>query len=369
MNLKEHFSTLNIDISLLTDKKQQTDYKIKYVTEYAKLWTIISAERPNVSEITFIDCMCNAGIYKDGDCCTAIEVLTIFMEAALKHKDKTFQLFLNDYNPNSIEILKKVIRIVKKETISNLKIYVNCEDVNDYLKRVSNSESIFGYDKAVVLYVDPYDFGTVKIPLIKEILEKHYCEVIFNFFISDYVRNIKKDKSRIRNCIGNEEFETKDQIIAYMQKQFKVGRIKHFFSYQFKTKTNVELYQIIFVTPNIRGLEKLKEVLWKVFDGKEFHRNHEETGQMTLFSVIDEKQLRLNEYANEAKEMLYYFMKRKVNVSYEELESFLIENTMLASGQIIKHVLKPLILQGDIIKIGNVSKSNYKGDVYKVHQR
>lgn len=364
MNLKEYFGTLNIDVSMLTDKKQQTDYKIRYVAEYVKLWTIINAERPNVSEITFIDCMCNAGVYKDGDCCTGIEVLAIFMEAALKHKDKTFKLLLNDYNENSIAILKQIIRFVKKETISNLKIYLNCEDVNDYLKRVNNSESIFGYDKAVVLYVDPYDFGTVKIPLIKEILGTHYCEVIFNFFISDYVRNIKKDKSRIRNCIGDEEFETKDEIIAYMQKQFKVGKIKYFFSYQFKTKTNVELYQIIFVSPNIRGLEKLKEVLWKVFDGKEFHRNHEETGQMSLFSAVDEKQLRLDEYANEAKAMLSRFMKNKSNVAYEEIESFLIENTMLASGQIIKHVLKPLILQGDIMKNGNVSKSNYKGDCY-----
>lgn len=54
----------------------------------------------------------------------------------------------------------------------------------------------------------------------------------------------------------------------------------------------MELYQIIFVTPSNRGLEKLKEVLWKVFDGKEFHRNAEETGQLSLFSVDDERELR-----------------------------------------------------------------------------
>ena len=76
--IKEVFGTLNIDITKLTDKKQQTDYKIKYVSEYIKRWTIISAERSDILEITFIDCMCNAGVYKDGDCCTVIEVLNIF---------------------------------------------------------------------------------------------------------------------------------------------------------------------------------------------------------------------------------------------------------------------------------------------------
>lgn len=74
MNLLDQFEVLEIDKNMLTDKKQQTDYKIKYVSEYAKLWSIISAERNDVTEITFIDCMCNAGVYRDGDCCTAIEV-------------------------------------------------------------------------------------------------------------------------------------------------------------------------------------------------------------------------------------------------------------------------------------------------------
>ena len=42
MNLLDQFEVLEIDKNMLTDKKQQTDYKIKYVSEYAKLWSIIS---------------------------------------------------------------------------------------------------------------------------------------------------------------------------------------------------------------------------------------------------------------------------------------------------------------------------------------
>ena len=74
--------------------KQQTDYKIKYVSEYIRLWAIISAERVDVKDINFIDCMCNAGIYMDGDCCTAMEVLNIFIEIANKHKNKNFNLYI-----------------------------------------------------------------------------------------------------------------------------------------------------------------------------------------------------------------------------------------------------------------------------------
>ena len=76
-NIKSKFSDMNIVTSTLTNKKQQTDYKIKYVSEYVNQWAIISSERDEISDITFIDCMCNAGVYKDGDLCTAMQIMLI----------------------------------------------------------------------------------------------------------------------------------------------------------------------------------------------------------------------------------------------------------------------------------------------------
>lgn len=364
MNLLDRFEILKIDRTALTPKKQQTDYKIKYVSEYTKLWAIVGAERNDVSEITFIDCMCNAGVYRDGDCCTAIEVFGIFKEAACLHKNKIYNLYLNDINFNSISYIERILKYLGGDTLPNLKIYLDNMDVNEYLKKIASDDRIFNYGKTVVLYIDPYDFGTVRIPEVSRVLQKNYCEVIFNFFISDYVRNIKKDRNRIRKCINNENVETKEDIINYMRKSLSVGKIKYFFSYQFKTITNVELYQIIFVSPNIRGLEKLKEALWKVFDGKEFHRNKVQSGQLSLFSQEDETKMRLESYASEAREFLHLHMTDKV-MSYEEVEALLIENTMLMQSHIINYVLKPLISEGKLIKMGYVSSRNFKADKYR----
>lgn len=125
MNLLDQFEVLEIDKNMLTDKKQQTDYKIKYVSEYAKLWSIISAERNDVTEITFIDCMCNAGVYRDGDCCTAIEVFSLFKEAAQLHKNKTYNLYLNDIDSNRISCINKVIQYLNDDVVENLKVYTN----------------------------------------------------------------------------------------------------------------------------------------------------------------------------------------------------------------------------------------------------
>ena len=51
---------LELNKNVLTNKKQQTDYKIKYVSEYIKQWAIISSMREEITDITFIDCMCIA---------------------------------------------------------------------------------------------------------------------------------------------------------------------------------------------------------------------------------------------------------------------------------------------------------------------
>ena len=45
--------------------------------------------------------------------------------------------------------------------------------------------------------------------------------------------------------------------------------------------------------------------------------------------------------------------------------TLLIENTMLMQSHIINNVLKPLIKEGKIKKMGRVSARNFKADTYK----
>ena len=74
--------------------------------------------------------------------------------------------------------------------------------------------------------------------------------------------------------------------------------------------------------------------------------------------------MRLDSYTYEAKELLCFNMTEK-EMSYEEIEALLIENTMLMQSHIINNVLKPLIKEGKIKKMGRVSARNFKADTYK----
>ena len=118
-----------------------------------------------------------------------LEVLKLFVASAAIHKDKTFNLYFNDYSEERISVLKEVIAKVYKTRLPNLHIYISQKDVNEYLSCLSRETKRFLYPQATILYVDPYDFGTVHIPTLRTFCEKFYCELLFNLFTSDWVRN------------------------------------------------------------------------------------------------------------------------------------------------------------------------------------
>lgn len=371
MNISpDDFEKLGIDVSALDDKKEQTTYKIKYVTRYVMQWAIIEAGRKEIQQISFVDCMCNAGIYKDGDACTALEVINIFNDLAKTYPAKDFVVYLNDYDEKRVNIFKKILRscIVPAK---NLYAKIQNIDVNLYLDTIANNRQknyeLFGYGGCTLLYVDPYNFGTVQISRLQNILKNNYCELLFNLFTSDYVRNIAKDSGRIQNCLGGFKPATKDEFIDYVVNALRVGPIQYTFAYSFHTMKNVELYQIFYATPSIRGLEVLKDSLWDVFDGVEFHRNHapktSDIEQISMFDDEDPKEQRLREYAQEAKRIVCEEFQSQT-VEYAVIEQKILEETMLKDSQIIEPVLKPLIAEEKIKKCNNVRKSNFKKDSY-----
>ena len=62
MNIAEKFMDLSIVPDKLTKKKQQTNKKIEYVSEYVRLWAFVMLERDDIHTLNFVDCMCNAGV-------------------------------------------------------------------------------------------------------------------------------------------------------------------------------------------------------------------------------------------------------------------------------------------------------------------
>ena len=366
MNYKNWIEELQLPTSSLEGKAQQTDYKIQYILAYVKHWLLVTANRHDVSNINFIDCMCNAGIYLDGDLGTAMRVLILFKDFSINYPNKNFSLYLNDYDPKRMAIIKSISdKILGPEYPKNIFVYYYTSDVNEYLRKIQYNTPCQALN-STILFVDPYDLGTVNIQLLSNFARRFYAEIIFNLFVNDFVRNHRIDPGRIATCLGEGlAIDDSDKLIELIRKKLHVGHIKHVFFYQFNNSKNAELYQIVFATPSRKGLEKLKEAIWEVFNGRAYHRNLVvDVNQITLFDSAQEKQSLLSDYATRAKSLLLKnFAGRTVN--YTDIDIFLLENTMMRKTDIIRNVLLPLIEEKRIKKLGLVdNKTNYTHDQY-----
>lgn len=365
----------------LDDVKEHTHKKVKYIKDYVYNWLFVAvglnnSERTNIN---FIDCMCNAGIYQDGTFGTPMEVLELFIEFAEDYPNKNFNLFLNDYNENRIRILCKLINGTSYKQINNIKIFLRNNDVNEYLNEISNYQKVFDNNAMTILFIDPYNFGDVKIPNIINFTSKHYCELIFNYFNSDYRRNIQNNtaKQKQENMIssitdlpGFKEGMNDKEILEVIKANLKNKNINYVFCYTFRVGNGkgIDLYQLLYATPNIKGLKLIKNSLWKIFSGDQYYKSPKiSKGQISLFNDVEIEKINVQNYAVEASELLLEKYENQI-VSYKEIQEFILENTMLKNSHIINGLLKPLIIEGKIIKKVPSGKreNNYTDSYYQI---
>lgn len=374
MNYKD-FIEKNISKLQQDEITNITKHKIDYVSNYVDNWLYIIGSNQKCSIINFIDCMCNAGIYKDGTLTTSMRVLKLFVEHAKANPAKKYNLFLNDYDADRVDVILELSNIINDENLSNVKVHTACMDVNSYFDFIEDNYSEYlNYGSNSILFVDPYNFGTVKIKRMKKFVDSHYSELIFNYFSSDYRRNIRNEsaiqkieriKESMRGVPGYKESMDEIEVMELIQSYLKESRLEYSFAYQFRNSRNVPLYSIIYATPHWRGLEEIKESFWKIFDGNLFYTNDD--SNIDQISLFDEKEINEESYLLEAQELVCSFFDNQ-KVSYDKILIFVLEHTMLRTGQLIRGVINPLIDEGKIIKQNVSGKRNYKNDIFYISE-
>lgn len=363
----------------LDEAKLHTQYKIKYIKNYVKRWLNV-AVNCSKRNIVFIDSMCNAGVYKNGIKGTCIEVVELFIQYAKENNNKQFYIFLNDYDANRIKILNEILDNYDKP--NNLKISIKNKEVVEYLNLLID-KNIFTSSCFTLLYTDPYNFGIPNLlSTIKNFINKYYCELLFNFFSSDIRRNrnnisaqdkmskIKNELSSVITNINVVEDENKEILDKLINTYKNTKNIKYSFAYRFNNTNNAELYYIIFFTPNRRGLELIKETIWEVFNGEESFKKQIDIdkNQLKLFNT---DALLINTYSRPMRESIINLAKEKRELSYDDIETYVLENSLLKETQIIKPIINPLIDGKIIEKITppGIRKSNYKQSKYKISNK
>lgn len=359
--------------------KPHTIKKINYVSKYVKEWLYVVS---NVSdEIFFVDVMCNAGLYKNDYLSTAVCVLNLFIKQAQRFTTKKFYLLCNDYDPQKVNTMKEIFSLylyeMKKNEIENVCFQIESNDASEYIKNLNINYLLRhtrGKKRSVVLYVDPYNFITNELAnSMLNFSSKVYCEIIFNFFCNDYIRNINNPKTvkkrdeiiktltlfcGVQNLTTDAKLVLKKFIDRFKTETY----MKYSYSVRMKNANNAPLYDLVFFTPNIRGLEKVKEATWNTFSfHDDFSYTMNDNMDPNLFGETDE-----DIAFDMAREKICKLLSMigKNEFSYDELEEIVLQDTFLKKGQLIEKLIKPLIAKGKFVKKGLSKSFNFTKDNY-----
>lgn len=346
----------------LEEVKEQTIQKINYISDYFSKYINVIGSSDMFKQINFIDCMSNAGMYMNDIKGTATRIFELMIQYSSKFHTKVFNLFVNDIDNDKIEFFKNLISGYTGVK-SNISVYYFNEDVNDFFDIIGQkSLNRHFWKSGTVLFVDPWNFGSVNISSLVNLLNERRVELIFNYMHFDYSKN-RNNQSAIDKMNQIEEsvagigvdshLTTPDELLIAMKNEFLKTRFINFvFNYPFKTKTKATIYQIMYCTPHIRGLEKLKESLWCVFSGEVSHTNTVNAHQQCLFGAEETMDQLKDYYYIEIKPILLAKFKGK-RFGFNDIAEVILEQSMFKQGQIINCVLKRLIKDGNLLKLSN----------------
>lgn len=365
--------------------KPHTVKKIEFAAKYVEEWLNVVI---NVSDsFVFMDIMCNAGLYKNGYLSTSINVLNVFIRFALNHPDKKFYLLTNDYDQDRVNAMKGLFNIYQ-DTFRELKLHnvrmdVQCNDAVDYLGNINNKfrfKYMNGGKNSILVYVDPYRFIDLKLAeAVKSFSNNVYCELLINFYSNDYTRNVNNKSSRYQKDIlefvstfCNMDTSKINKAEAVRDKFIKVFKntknIKYHYFINMKNKMNATLYYLIFLTPNIRGLEKVKEATWKIIGHSDEYcasLKDRDFYERNIFGETPEEE-DFNNALDKLKEIIFEYEYNELN--YDQLLVICLQMTFMKKGHVIDKVIKPLIEEGFLKKKGLVAKRNFTQDSYLINK-
>ena len=107
-----------------------------------------------------------------------------------------------------------------------------------------------------------------------------------------------------------------------------------------------------------------------MFNGEESFKKEIDIDKSQL-KLFNADELLINTYSGPMKESIIKLAYEKGELSYEDIETYVLENSLLKDSHIIKPIIKPLLEDGRLEKIipSGVRKNNYKESKYKISDK
>ncbi len=200
-------------------------------------------------------------------------------------------------------------------------------------------------------FIDPFGWD-VPFAMVAEIMSYPSCEVLVTFMYEEINRFIghpdqEKNFDRFFGCRDWREGitlvgpEKRNRFLhdLYMRQLRTAAEVKYLRSFQMRNERDVTDYYLFYGTNNLRGLEKMKDAMWRI----------DETGEFMFSDATDPNQIVL--FAEPRLDLLREEIAKRfggAEATVDDIERFVIGDTAFRKAHYKRNVLKPMEHAGEI---------------------
>lgn len=362
------------------DLQPHTKAKHVLLQNYLQAWFRIMTLGYNSSnKAIYIDGFSGPGVYsnsEDGSPVLALKESIEYSNQSTNKPNLRF-IFIEEDNERFINLQKMIAYLFDEPDFQKLnRLYKPEEHPNFSILTINGSfESVM--DKLLTKmqgnmapsfsFIDPFGYKTMPYDIIKRLLVNDRSEVFINFMYEDINRFLKKPalQSTFNRLFGTEKWkeivnnlpdyspsERRYFLHKLYKEQLEEAGLKYVISFEMKNENNATEYFLYYGTNHIKGLEKMKDAMWKVDrSGGYTFSDYDAKNPQLSFVEFDRPDLSIL-----AKEIHNRF-NNKVVLS-ERVRDFVIVHTLFRKSVHSTEALKMLEATGKITSVTNRKKKN-----------
>jgi three-Cys-motif partner protein len=331
-----------------------TAKKHELLRRYFVAWLPIMAKWNG--RIVYIDGFAGPGRYSKGEDGSPVVVLKAARDHSYAIKSELVCLFVED-DLERCKHLKLVLGEMSETIPDRIKWQVVKGKFDEHLtKTFAVIEAQKTNIAPTLVFIDPFGFSHTPFATISKILKNSRCEVLINFMYEEVNRflsleNLSNDYDGLfgttewRLLLDISGADQRKQAIhdIYLNQLRTAARYVH--SFEMLNMGNSTDYFLFFATNNLKGLEKMKEAMWKVDDTGSFQFSdyHDARRLMSLFSdhpnLAPLREMIINKF-------------RGTRISIDDLNDWVIAETPFLPKHLKRPVLAPMEEDGELSVIG-----------------
>ncbi len=301
--------------------------------------------------VLFIDGFAGPGEYSDGEDGSPVIVLKEARDHTRKFEAELVCLFVEADQPR-YEHLRTMLEKIKPTLPSNIKFHalhgVFNEQVSQVFKDLEEQKKRLA---PTLAFVDPFGYSHTPFTTIAKLMGYQKCEALINFMFEEVVRflPVPNQAKHFDALFGTLEWREALNLSRpaerlrfihdlYLEQLRKFA--KYVRSFQMVNMGNKVDYFLFFATNNLKGLEKMKEAMWKADPRGEFQFS-DYTDALKLSNLFPDEP----DYESLRKFIGRYSGKQ---VSIEELADWVVAETPFLRTHVKKPVLVPMEGEGTV---------------------